>query len=186
VIARGTWCRDIKSAALGVAGRLARHWLIVVPAPVDAEQWVFFRALRRNLSNFRACGLIVLRSIAGAASAAFRPEKDQRRSKASISAHACEGDGEQHQEDMMALRSYKSICGALAAVAVVGSIAAASAQVRPDFPGAKQPEAQVRPDFPGAKQADPAVRPDFPGAKQGDPGTKSDSPNAKPGDATTK
>ena len=58
----------------------------------------------------------------------------------------------------MALRSYKSICGALAAVAVVGSIAAASAQVRPDFPG----------------------------AKQGDSGTKSDSPNAKPGDATTK
>ena len=72
----------------------------------------------------------------------------------------------------MALRSYKSICGALVAVAVVGSIAAASAQVRPDFPG--------------AKQADPAVRPDFPGAKQGDSGTKSDSPNAKPGDATTK
>ena len=72
----------------------------------------------------------------------------------------------------MALRSYKSICGALVAVAVVGSIAAASAQVRPDFPG--------------AKQADPTVRPDFPGAKQGDSETKSDSPNAKPGDATTK
>src|SRR5262249_55754452 len=139
-----------------------------------------------NLGSFRACGLIVLRSIAGAASAAFRPEKDQRRSKVSISAHACGGDGEQHQEDMMALRSYKSICGALVAVAVVGSIAAASAQVRPDFPGAKQPEAAVRPDFPGAKQADPAIRPDFPGAKQSESGTKSDSPSEKQGDAATK
>ena len=84
----------------------------------------------------------------------------------------------------MALRSYKSICGALVAVAVVGSIAAASAQVRPDFPGAKQADPEVRPDFPGAKQADPTVRPDFPGAKQGDSETKSDSP--KQGDATTK
>jgi hypothetical protein len=65
----------------------------------------------------------------------------------------------------------------LFAIAVMegGVTASAQAQVRPDFPGAKQGNPELHRDFPGAKQADPAGRPDSPGAKQADPtapGTK--------------
>jgi hypothetical protein len=70
---------------------------------------------------------------------------------------------------------------ALITVALLTSSVTAGAQVRPDFPGAKQDDAAIapRPDFPGAKQEDPAVRPDFPGAKQSEPASRPDFPGAK-------
>jgi len=87
------------------------------------------------------------------------------------------------------LRSLVLIGGACALLTSAGT---ASAQVRPDFPGAKQsesgPGAAPRSDFPGAKQNEPAARPDFPGAKQGDTGgaPRTDFPGAKQGDGTSK
>jgi hypothetical protein len=77
---------------------------------------------------------------------------------------------------MKALRSLTVV-----AAVVLMSTGIVSAQVHPDFPGAKQMDEGLapRPDFPGAKQQDQAIRPDFPGAKQSESTPRSDVPAAK-------
>jgi len=79
-------------------------------------------------------------------------------------------------EEAMAFRLLTSTYATLVAAALIACAGSTAAQVRPDFPGAKQAEPEVRPDFPGAKQADP-------GAKQAEPNVQPQQPPAtKQGD----